>query len=65
MAEHYTEERWRTGVTGAILAAGRMSMLREILDWMERNVCPQCGKEIQECYKFCVHCGAVVMETPE
>ena len=59
MSEHYTEERWRTGVVGAILA-GRMSMLREILDWMEKVVCSQCGNAVHEGYKFCVQCGAAV-----
>jgi hypothetical protein len=35
-AEHCTEEQWRSGTPGAILE-GRMSMLRELLDWLENE----------------------------
>jgi hypothetical protein len=58
-AEHCDEEQWRTGVVGAILE-GRMSILREILDWMARVPCSQCGNDIVEGVKFCGHCGTAV-----
>ena len=34
IGESYHDEAWRSGVEGAILE-GRMSVLREMLDWME------------------------------
>ena len=59
MADHIEEERWRTGVEGAILE-GRLSALREILDWMGRLLCSGCENEIGEEASFCSHCGAAV-----
>jgi hypothetical protein len=58
-AEHCDEEQWRTGVVGAILE-GRISILREILDWMAKMPCSQCGNDIVEGAKFCGQCGAAV-----
>jgi hypothetical protein len=36
MAEHCNEERWRRGIEGAILE-GRISILRETLDWIGKG----------------------------
>src|SRR5690242_17665590 len=55
--EHCGEERWRTGIEGAILA-GRLSILREILDWMVEMRCPVCDHEIAEGANLCTECGA-------
>ena len=59
MGEGCQDERWRSGVVGAILE-GRMSILREVLDWLESVPCTRCGNEISEGDDFCVRCGAAV-----
>jgi len=59
MGDHCSEEQWRSGVEGAILE-GRTSIVREILDWMEKLLCSECGSEIEEWEKFCSQCGATV-----
>jgi hypothetical protein len=55
--EHCEEERWCTGVEGAILE-GRMSILREIMDWILGMRCSECGYNLAEGSNFCNHCGA-------
>jgi hypothetical protein len=62
MGDHCTEEQWRSGIEGAILE-GRTSIVREILDWMEKLLCSECGSEIEEWKKFCGQCGAAVAPT--
>ena len=57
MGERRQEAQWRAGLVGAILQ-GRISILREILDWIEMVQCSVCGGEIGEGAKFCGQCGA-------
>jgi NAD dependent epimerase/dehydratase family enzyme len=57
MGDHCSEEQWRRGVEGAILE-GRTSIVRELLDWLEKIPCSECGSYIAEGAKFCGECGA-------
>jgi len=57
MGDHCEEERWRSGVEGAILE-GRTSIVRELLDWLAKIPRSECGSYIAEGAKFCGACGA-------